>query len=121
LHAIDEPPVLIPARSHAFPNISAAQHMNGRWATMQRAALGGLVAGGLLAGLGTDWRGSRRTISYREQATRQLVASDKHQAEVMERLQRDEAELRQLANLKAANRISLDERPSPRPPPTRVG
>jgi site-specific DNA recombinase len=44
-----------------------------------------------------------------DRARAQLVASDQHRAEVMERLQRDEAELRQLANLKATNRIGLDE------------
>jgi hypothetical protein len=28
LHAIDEPPVDVSARSHAFPSISAAQHVD---------------------------------------------------------------------------------------------
>jgi hypothetical protein len=28
LHAIDEPPVHVSARSHAFPSISAAQHVD---------------------------------------------------------------------------------------------
>jgi DNA invertase Pin-like site-specific DNA recombinase len=44
-----------------------------------------------------------------DKARAQLVANDQHRAAVMDRLTSDEAELRQLANLKATNRISLEE------------
>ena len=36
---IDEPPVHVSARSHAFPNISAGQHVDGSWATRCSAQL----------------------------------------------------------------------------------
>jgi site-specific DNA recombinase len=44
-----------------------------------------------------------------DRARAQLVASDEHRAAVMDRLTADEAELRQLAALKAQGRIGLDE------------